>query len=64
MPGSGSQFYTVKEVAQILGVSYATAYDYVSKKLRSGNNPLPVVRLGKHIIRIPKDKFNKWAGLA
>lgn len=64
MPASGSEYYTMKEVAQMMGVHYATAYDYVAKKLKNAaGEPIPVVRLGRHIIRIPKKRFHKWAGL-
>ncbi len=64
MAGAGTEFYTVKEVAQILGVSYNTAYQYACTKLKRGNVPMPVQRFGRHMIRIPKKKFQTWAGLA
>ena len=59
---NGSQFYTVKEVASLLGISITTAYEYVHAKSKKGG--LPVKRFGRNCIRIPKDKFNTWAGLA
>ena len=45
---------TVKETAQILGVSVAT----VSKLVKTGQ--LPAIRLGKRTVRIPKAALEQW----
>lgn len=58
---NGSKFFTVKEIATLLGISVFTAYEYVNNAKKNG---LPVKRFGDKCIRIPKEKFNKWAGLA
>ena len=57
-----SAFYTIKEAAAILGVSRTTIYGYTRK--RGHKNALPIRRFGRNCIRIPKEQFHKWAGLA
>ena len=59
---SGADFYTVKEVATKLRVTETTVYRMVDEKPKRGEQPIPVKRFGR-IIRFPKLKFNRWAGL-
>jgi excisionase family DNA binding protein len=47
--------YTAKEVAAILGISVKTV-----RKLRLIDQSPPYVRIGKKLIRYPKDEFCKW----
>ena len=46
--------YTLKEAADVLGVSYAT----VQKAVREGQ--IPAIRFGRNTIRIPKDALDRW----
>lgn len=55
------QFLTLKEAATLLRVSMTTIYEYTRK--RSRKDGMPVQRFGRNCIRIPRDKFLKWAGL-
>ena len=45
---------TVKETADLLGVSAAT----VSKLVKTGQ--LPAIRLGKRTVRIPRAALEQW----
>ena len=47
------QFYGVKDIQKILGVSYGTAYKIVLVK------GLPKIKFGNRTL-IPIDKFEKW----
>lgn len=47
------QFYGVKDIQKILGVSYGTAYKIVQVK------GFPKIKFGKRTL-IPIDKFNAW----
>lgn len=49
------QMLTVREVAIILNIEIKSVYFYCSRK----DNPLPHVRIGKHI-RFSKETFEKW----
>lgn len=51
----GSHFFTPKEAAAYIGINPRTFYPWLRKK----GGP-PVRRFGR-IIRIPKEKFIKWA---
>lgn len=52
-------FFTPKEAAEYLGLSVRTFYaKYVRKSPKGGP---PIRRLGRNIIRIPKNKFVTWA---
>ena len=45
--------YTVKEIADILGISRNHAYDYIN------DMGFRIIRIGAEI-RIPKAEFDKW----
>ena len=45
--------YTVKEIADILGISRNHAYDYINAM------GFRIIRIGA-AIRIPKTEFDKW----
>lgn len=45
--------YTVKEVAELLGISRSYAYELVKEK------KLPVLDLGRRKV-IPKNRFDEW----
>ena len=45
--------YTVKEIADILGISRNHAYDYIN------DMGFRIIRIGA-AIRIPKTEFDKW----
>ena len=45
--------YTVKEIADILGISRNHAYDYIN------DMGFRIIRIGA-AIRIPKAEFDKW----
>ena len=45
--------YTVKEIADILGISRNHAYDYIN------DMGFHIIRIGA-AIRIPKTEFDKW----
>lgn len=47
------QFYSVKDIQRILGVSYGTAYKIVKVK------GFPKIKFGNRTL-IPIDKFQKW----
>lgn len=49
-----------KEVAAYLRVSVNAVYDAVNRE----NNPLPVVRLGPHGLRVTREHLATWLGLA
>lgn len=55
-------FYTPKQVAPKLRIHYRTLLRYIAE-----GNPaiegMPLKRLSRSVIRIPKAKFNAWAGL-
>jgi predicted DNA-binding transcriptional regulator AlpA len=59
LPPSRKQFFTVKEVADYIGVSLKTAYDYAKIPMTKGGPP--VRRFGKNCIRFPREKFIEWA---
>ena len=46
--------YTVKEIAEILGISKNAAYDLVKSE-----NGVVTVRIGK-TIRVPIESFDEW----
>jgi excisionase family DNA binding protein len=45
--------YNVPEVAQLLGISKKSAYDYVRRGI------IPSLRLGRRVV-IPKKEFEEW----
>lgn len=53
-PSSQRRVYTVKEIAEILGISKNAAYDLVKSK-----NGFVIVRIGK-TIRVPIESFDEW----
>ena len=50
---AGMAGYTVKEIADILGISRNHAYDYIN------DMGFRIIRIGA-AIRIPKTEFDKW----
>ena len=52
-PESRRRVYTVKEIAEILGISKNAAYDLVK------SNGFVIVRIGK-TIRVPIESFDEW----
>ena len=59
---SERNYYTPKEAAGVLGIHHRTLLRYISTK-----NPaikgMPIHRIGRFIIRIPRIKFHQWCGL-
>ena len=53
-PSSQRRVYTVKEIAEILGISKNAAYDLVKSE-----NSFVTVRIGK-TIRVPIESFDEW----
>ena len=53
-PSSQRRVYTVKELAEILGISKNAAYDLVKSE-----NGFVTVRIGK-TIRVPIESFDEW----
>lgn len=53
-PVSQRCVYTVKEIAEILGISKNAAYDLVKSE-----NGFATVRIGK-TIRVPIESFDEW----
>jgi len=53
-PSSQRRVYTVKEIAEILGISKNAAYDLVKSE-----NGFVTVRIGK-TIRVPIESFDEW----
>ena len=54
-------FLTIIEAAQLLGVSRTTAYELARRYLATGGREgLPVVRLGKRLLRCPRRDFEAW----
>lgn len=53
-PSSQRRVYTVKEIAEILGISKNAAYDLVKSE-----NGFVIVRIGK-TIRVPIESFDEW----
>lgn len=56
---NSKNFFTPKEAADYIGVSLLTFYQYARKPQSKGGPP--VRRFGRNCIRLPKDKFIKWA---
>lgn len=51
-------FLTILEAAELLGVSRTTAYELARRYLATdGREGLPVVRLGKRLLRCPRRDF-------
>ncbi len=51
-------FLTILEAAALLGVSRTTAYEMARRYLATeGREGLPVVRLGKRLLRCPRRDF-------
>lgn len=57
--GNESPFYTTKQAAHVLGVHPRTLNRYLQKK----GSKIPVIRITKKVLRIPKDAFHRWAML-
>lgn len=53
LPTTEKRTYTVKEIADILGISRNHAYDYIN------DMGFRIIRIGA-TIRIPKAEFDKW----
>ena len=54
-------FLTILEAATLLGVSRTTAYEMARRFLATeGREGLPVVRLGKRLLRCPRRDFEAW----
>ena len=53
-PSSQRRVYTVKEIAEILGISKNAAYDLVKSE-----NGFVTVRIGK-TIRVPIESLDEW----
>lgn len=53
LPTTEKRTYTVKEIADILGISRNHAYDYIN------DMGFRIIRIGA-AIRIPKTEFDKW----
>ena len=53
LPTTEKRTYTVKEIADILGISRNHAYDYIN------DMGFRIIRIGA-AIRIPKTDFDKW----
>lgn len=53
LPTTEKRTYTVKEIADILGISRNHAYDYIN------DMGFRIIRIGV-AIRIPKAEFDKW----
>ena len=53
-PSSQRRVYTVKEIAEILGISKNAAYDLVKSE-----NGFVTVRIGK-TIRVPIESIDEW----
>ena len=53
LPTTEKRTYTVKEIADILGISRNHAYDYIN------DMGFRIIRIGA-TIRIPKTEFDKW----
>ena len=55
-------YYTPKEAAAVLGIHHKTLLGYIRHK-----NPaikgMPLHRIGRFVIRIPRSKFHQWCGL-
>ena len=47
--------YTVKEIAQILGISIRKAYD-----LCATTDKFKVIHIGKRCVRVHKESFEEW----
>lgn len=56
---SAKNFFTPKEAADYINVSLVTFYGYLRKAPARGGPP--VRRFGRNCIRLPRDKFIKWA---
>lgn len=50
---SNSLTYSIEEVAEVLGISRATAYNLANSK------GFPVLRIGKRMV-VPKEALAKW----
>jgi excisionase family DNA binding protein len=54
-------FLTILEAAELLGVSRTTAYEMARRYLATdGREGMPVVRLGKRLLRSPRRDFEAW----
>jgi len=56
LPNQEKRVYTVKEISDILGVSYRHAYNYCNSTA-----DFEIIKIGRSI-RIKKDSFDKWFG--
>ena len=59
---SSKHFITIKEAAAYVGVNENTFYQWAQKPPSKGGPP--VRRFGKNCLRLPRDQFLHWAGLA
>lgn len=48
------QYYSVTEVAKILGIGRSKAYELVA------SGEIPSIRFGERLLRVPLDGLNKW----
>lgn len=55
--GASRNFFTIKEACDYIGVNRSTFYRFIRKK----KDGPPIRRFGPNCIRLPKEKFIKWA---
>ena len=48
------QYYSVTEVAKILGIGRSKAYELVA------SGEIPSIRFGERLLRVPLDGLNEW----
>jgi len=54
-----THFYTAKEMAELLGISYVHLTKWVKDPENKYNIP-PHLIVGKNTIKFPKDRYEEW----
>lgn len=54
-----TQFYTAKQMAELLGISYVHLTKWVKDPEKKFNIP-PHLIVGKNTIKFPKDRYEEW----
>jgi excisionase family DNA binding protein len=50
-----TEFYTPKEISDLLGIGHSTARSWIASGV------LPGVRIGPRLLRVPVKEFRYWA---